>query len=88
MLPFLSLLLATRAVAAAASNSWCDRVIVDGRQYNLAKLGGPHSVVVSNPTGATLHNTTYTLDICKPLVKSGDAPKEEKCPDGTRSKLS
>jgi len=84
MFPFLSLLITMPAVATAASNSWCNRVVVDGRQYNLEKLGGPHSVVVSNPTGARLHNTTYTLDICKPLVKSGDGPKEEKCPDGTR----
>ncbi|KAH7039895.1 autophagy-related protein 27 [Microdochium trichocladiopsis] len=83
ILPLLSFLLATPA-AAAASTSWCNRVLVDGRQYNLEKLGGPHSVVVSNPTGATLHNTTYTLDLCKPLVKSGDGPKEERCPDGTR----
>lgn len=88
LLPVITMLLAATSAAAdveaAAAGSWCNRVVVNERQYNLEKLGGPHSVVVSNPSGANLHNTTYTLDICKPLVKAGDAPKEERCPDGTR----
>ncbi|PKS06774.1 hypothetical protein jhhlp_006848 [Lomentospora prolificans] len=75
-----SLLLATPAAAMLH----CDNVRVDGYSFDLTKLGGPHSVVTTLREPPSYSNTTYTVDICKPLKKSGDAPKEEQCPNGTR----
>ncbi|KAI2425752.1 type II membrane protein [Ophidiomyces ophidiicola] len=55
----------------------CTKIVVDGKTWDLSKLGGPHSVynVVDHPP--SIINTTYTLDICKPL------PKNSQCPSGT-----
>lgn len=64
----------------------CKKIVVDDHKFNLDKLGGPHSVVTTqwNAIAETHINTTYTLDICNTLKKSGDAPKSEQCPMGTR----
>ncbi|KAL7931678.1 autophagy-related protein 27 [Trichoderma chlorosporum] len=70
----------------AASMLSCDKVLVDGHNFDLSPLGGPHSVVTSRfeaSTGAH-SNTTYTVDICQPLKKSGKAKSKEECPNGTR----
>ncbi|PHH65793.1 hypothetical protein CDD81_1520 [Ophiocordyceps australis] len=79
----LSLLL-TRNLGAAMLR--CDNVRVDGHSFDLSKLGGPHSVVTTRYESLpnVHHNVTYTLDICKPLKKSGKAKKSEECPNGTR----
>lgn len=67
----------------------CNKIVVDDHKFNLEKLGGPHSVVTTqwNAIAETHINTTYTLDICNTLKKSGDAPKSEQCPMGTRGEL-
>ncbi|PGH28237.1 hypothetical protein AJ80_00128 [Polytolypa hystricis UAMH7299] len=54
----------------------CSHIRVDGTSWNLKALGGPHSVshIVENALDTT--NTTYTLDLCKPL-------KETECKTGT-----
>ncbi|QUC21876.1 uncharacterized protein UV8b_06117 [Ustilaginoidea virens] len=64
----------------------CENVLVDGYKFNLEKLKGPHSVVTSKYDSAThtYHNTTYTLDICGTLKKSGKAKPTEECPNGSR----
>lgn len=64
----------------------CDNVRVDGHSFDLSQLGGPHSVVTSRYESIpdAHHNVTYTLDICKPLKKSGKAKNTEECPNGTR----
>lgn len=64
----------------------CENVLIDGHSFDLSKLGGPHSVVTSQWEGlAESHlNTTYTVDICAPLKKSGKSKKTEQCPNGTR----
>ncbi|KAL2020797.1 hypothetical protein VTK56DRAFT_7995 [Thermocarpiscus australiensis] len=62
----------------------CDQLVVDGHRYDLQALGGPHTVVTHEYVRPTYHNTTYTLDICAPLRRKGDVPKEEQCPNGTR----
>ncbi|KAF4589792.1 Autophagy-like protein 27 [Ophiocordyceps camponoti-floridani] len=64
----------------------CENVRVDGHSFDLSQLGGPHSVVTSRYESIpdAHHNTTYTLDICKPLKKSGTVKKTEECPNGTR----
>lgn len=55
----------------------CSKIVVDGKTWDLSKLGGPRSVynVVDHPPSVI--NTTYTLDLCKPL------PKDSQCPSGT-----
>lgn len=65
----------------------CEKLRVDGHTFNLGALGGPHSVVTSRwePSTEAHFNTTYTLDICKPLKKSGKAKKTEECPNGTHA---
>ncbi|PHH90019.1 hypothetical protein CDD83_4703 [Cordyceps sp. RAO-2017] len=64
----------------------CENVRVDGHSYDLSQLSGPRSVVTSlyESIPDVYHNTTYTVDICKPLKKSGKAKKTEECPNGTR----
>lgn len=64
----------------------CDNIFVDGRSFDLSQLGGPHSVVTSRYESlpSAYQNTTYTLDICKPLKKSGKVDAKEECPNGTR----
>ncbi|KAL7623618.1 type II membrane protein [Parahypoxylon ruwenzoriense] len=77
----LSLLLAPLPTEGMFS---CDHVVADKQRFDLSKLGGPHSIVTSRLVGDSAHNTTYTVDICRPLRKSGDAKKDEQCPNGSR----
>ncbi|CAI4211863.1 unnamed protein product [Parascedosporium putredinis] len=79
-----ALLLSVLLATPATSMLYCDNILVDGYGFNLEKLGGPHSVVTTLREPPSYSNTTYTVDICKPLKKSGDAPKNEQCPNGTR----
>lgn len=75
-------------IASAAGSLSCENVRAGGVSFDLSKLGGPHSVVTSKweSISETHKNTTYTVDICKPLKKSGKAKKNEECPNGTRGK--
>lgn len=67
----------------------CENILIDGYKFNLEKLKGPHSVVTSKYDSMThtYHNTTYTLDVCGPLKKSGKSKSKEECPNGTRGML-
>lgn len=86
--PQLSTLLLPLLVAPVyGANSFaCEKISVGGHNFDLSKLGGPHSVVTTRfeASPPEHYNTTYTLDICKPLKKSGKGSKDEQCPDGTR----
>lgn len=64
----------------------CENILIDGYKFNLEKLKGPHSVLTSKYDSVThtYHNTTYTLDVCGPLKKSGKSKFKEECPNGTR----
>jgi autophagy-related protein 27 len=64
----------------------CENIRIDGHSFDLSELGGPHSVVTSRweSLAETHINTTYTVDICRPLKKSGESKKGEQCPNGTR----
>lgn len=68
----------------------CKKIVIDEHKFDLGKLGGPHSVVTSKweDLAQTHWNTTYTVDICQPLKKSGKSKKGEECPNGTRGRLS
>ncbi|KAM0430603.1 hypothetical protein ACHAPT_005956 [Fusarium lateritium] len=77
---FLLPLLATSAYGAETLD--CSNIRVDGQKFDLSKLRGAHSVVTTRfePSIPGHSNTTYTLDVCGPLEKSG----ANKCPNGTR----
>ena len=68
----------------AAAMFQCDHVVVDNQKFDLSALDGAHSVVMSRDQGASYLNTTYTVDICRPLKKKGDVPKDQECPNGSR----
>jgi hypothetical protein len=72
---------------AAFGNLDCSNIVTDGKIWDFSKIGGPRSVMESHETPPTLVNTTYTIDICRYLKRSGDVKKGEKCPGGTRGKL-
>ncbi|KAF2148443.1 hypothetical protein K461DRAFT_282899 [Myriangium duriaei CBS 260.36] len=76
-------LLALATLAQAVSFD-CARVRTGGVNFDLSKLGGPHSVswVVDEPP--SISNTTFTLDICQPLKKDSGLQDGEQCPGGTR----
>ncbi|TAQ84109.1 hypothetical protein B7494_g7572 [Chlorociboria aeruginascens] len=80
---FLSILLLP-LLTHAVGNINCEHVRVDKTDFDLRKLGGPRSVMHSVDQDLSLKNTTYTIDICRPLERSGKVPKEEQCPSGTR----
>lgn len=73
-------LLALSGPTVAALSLDCEHIRVEGANFNLGKLKGPHSVVTTKWLEPSHVNTTYTLDLCRNLVKKkGDA-----CPNGTR----
>lgn len=79
------LLLATTTHAADTAPAFsCDKVEVGQHKYNFQGLAGPHTVVTHEYARPTYHNTTYTLDLCAPLMRKGEVPAEEACPEGTR----
>ncbi|KAF4550649.1 putative autophagy-related protein 27 [Elsinoe fawcettii] len=81
-----SLLLALLPLVSAV-NFNCDKTLVDNVHFDLSKLSGAHTVwnTVSSPS--TERNTTFTIDLCKPL-KGDDLGRglveKEQCPGGTR----
>lgn len=70
--------------SVAVGNIDCTRVVVNKIPFNLKELGGARSVVHSVDLGPSHTNTTYTIDICKPLGKAKDVKKDDQCPHGTR----
>ncbi|KAI0124781.1 autophagy-related protein 27 [Xylariales sp. AK1849] len=71
-------------VAPVSSMLHCNKIVADGRKFDLSALGGPHSVTVSRLVGPNYQNMTYTTDICRGLKRKGDVKKEEQCPHNTR----
>lgn len=83
---FASILLFASFVSAV--NLECEHVRVEGKKFDLSKLGGPHSILVQDTEAhPAKSNTTWTIDICKQLTKpkgSKGTPKEDWCPNYTR----
>lgn len=71
-------------LAPAAAMLDCRRIVADGHEFDLSKLEGAHSVIISERVDGRLHNTTFTTDICRPLKRKGDVKPEDQCPLGTR----
>src|SRR3979411_454399 len=72
------------ALVAAVGNLDCKKIVIEKKEWDLSKLGEPHSVMDSHHTPPTWHNTTYTIDICKNLKRSDDIPGNDQCAGGTR----
>ncbi|KAL8675502.1 MAG: hypothetical protein Q9168_000014 [Polycauliona sp. 1 TL-2023] len=64
----------------------CSHIRADKQSFDISDLGNPISVMKSenHSPSPTMTNTTFTIDICKPLKKAKGIPKEEDCPNGTR----
>ncbi|CAD6592130.1 MAG: hypothetical protein ASARMPRED_006042 [Alectoria sarmentosa] len=62
----------------------CSDARDDGVSFNFKTLEGPHSLsrIKEQPNG--IRNTTFTIDICRPLEKLKGVPKDEDCPGGSR----
>lgn len=72
---------------AAVSDLDCSKIVTDEKIWDFSKIGGPRSVMESHETPPTVVNTTYTIDICKDLKRSGDVKEGEECPRGTQGEL-
>ncbi|QDS77633.1 hypothetical protein FKW77_002637 [Venturia effusa] len=59
-------------------------VVSQGVQWNLKELGGDRTVHWVREEGITSKNTTFTIDICKPIGRKKDVDVKEQCPGGTR----
>ncbi|EGD97370.1 hypothetical protein TESG_04781 [Trichophyton tonsurans CBS 112818] len=66
-LSILSLFAVFSSLASAELD--CSNIKVDGVTWNFGKLGGAHSISETSSSHEG-YNTTYTIDICKPLTKS------------------
>ncbi|KAL8761288.1 MAG: hypothetical protein Q9184_002583 [Pyrenodesmia sp. 2 TL-2023] len=65
----------------------CSDIRDHKQSFDISALGSPISVMTSvdNAPSPTLTNTTFTIDICKPLDKAKGIPKEEDCENGTQT---
>lgn len=72
-------------LAIASGTYDCGKIVLKGKPYDLRELGGPKSVLQSEPRASGFKNTTFTIDICKPLKKVNS---EIKCPNFARGKFS
>lgn len=66
---------------AAGTSIDCTHIRADGVSWDFAALGGPKSVVWTEKHWPSRSETTFTIDICKPLKKVG--PKDEDCEMGS-----
>jgi hypothetical protein len=82
-MPVLLSLLLPLSVAALGTID-CSKMLADKHNFDLSALDGPHSVMHSVEQPPSFLNTTYTVNICRPLVPDGDVKKEERCPGPTR----
>ncbi|KAI9730060.1 MAG: hypothetical protein M1834_006052 [Cirrosporium novae-zelandiae] len=79
-----TLLLIPSVTLVSGYNLDCKKVLVDKTNWDFSKLGGPHSVLYSQPHWPTTKNTTFTLDICNPLQRSKNKEERKKeCASGT-----
>lgn len=52
--------------------------------FDLSKLGGVKKVHRQEVTDPTIRNTTFAIDICKPLPLNDDVEKDYQCQQGAR----
>lgn len=85
--PFLTSLILIYSAIISAISIDCSDIVVDKKQFNLKVLEGPHALFTVRKHLPTITNTTFTIDICRPLEKTKGVPKGEDCPNGSRGKL-
>ncbi|KAL9633616.1 MAG: hypothetical protein Q9204_003325, partial [Flavoplaca sp. TL-2023a] len=63
----------------------CSNIRDNKQSFDILPLGTPISVMTSedHSPSPTMTNTTFTIDICKPLKKAKGIPPEEDCINGT-----
>lgn len=73
-------------ITPASSMLACNNIRVDGQKFDFGQLQGPHSVVTRQKGNAPweIFNTTYTVNICGPLIKKGGKASES-CPHSARA---
>lgn len=73
------------ALVMAIGTIDCGRIQTEGVQFDLSKLSGPHAVMHSIEQPPVTKNTTFTIDICRPLERPKSTHEDnEFCPGGTR----
>ena len=77
-------LLLTTLTAAVTLD--CSDIRDDNQSWNLKPLGGPHAVKSVDSHPPVEVETTFTIDICRPLKVPKKEIEEEYCPNGTRSR--
>lgn len=78
-----ALVLLPAAISAVTFD--CKHIRAGGKDFNFEKLGGPKEVNYQRLTSPSITNTTFTIDVCKPLPRNKDKDKaKEECPTGTR----
>jgi autophagy-related protein 27 len=81
--------LGTTATATDTALLPCAKLPVDNHVYDLSPLAGPHTLVTTEFAPPSHYNTTWAVDLCKPLVRKdaeGDKDKGFRCPEGTSGK--
>ncbi|CZR65961.1 related to autophagy protein Atg27 [Phialocephala subalpina] len=69
-------------LAIASGTYDCGNIVIKGQQWKeLKALGGPKSVLQREERASGFKNTTYTIDICKPLKREN---KDIDCPNYAR----
>ncbi|KAK3168705.1 hypothetical protein OEA41_005153 [Lepraria neglecta] len=69
---------------ATAISLDCSDIRVDRTPFNLKPLDGPHNIYKVKEHPNSITNTTFTINICRPLEKNKGVPKDEDCPNGSR----
>ena len=62
----------------------CGKAVVDDIEFNFGDLGGYHQVSWIREHLETIQNTTFKIDICKPL-RLDDKDEKKSCGHGTQS---
>lgn len=62
----------------------CSNIVAQKVRWNLKELGGPRMVEWVREVEPSQHNFTFTLDICKPLVKHKGVNPHDECPGNSR----
>lgn len=79
----LSTLLSLSTVVSSVTLD-CSKIVAESVKWDISKLAGPrqvHELVRQGSQKNVIRNTTYTIDLCKPLKKVD----EDSCPLDTRS---
>jgi autophagy-related protein 27 len=86
-LPFVatSLLLPSLSIALTFD---CSNIQVKGKKFNFEKIGGPHTVSVVEHFPPSIHNTTWTVDLCDTLKKDKNIPAGDQCLGGSQGRHS